>query len=350
MTTHSFSGRLLVSLAAVVLTILAACGQASPDQPEPVSGACAEGRTLRFAFYAFFEPVSASADPDPDSAGFADHVGYEADLLTALEEMDGAGLVFDRIPVAEWPDIWLLPAGDEVDVAGGGITILESRTRDPAGDEVVVFTSGHVGFRQSLLVRVAEAPLYATHADLTEEVRVGVLAATTGEARLLQLTGLADPRGTLAEGTRIVTDAGPLVADGSDRYVITAAGSSPGLEGRQRIDPPSSEMPVVVYLGEDTGETELLDALADGSIDAVARGEIGNLEAARANGDGGTFAVTALDPEVELGGWTLPATEPALIACLDEKLDYLTDHRTIGYAEWVADPDVFLRRARSWTP
>nr|MDE0500373.1 transporter substrate-binding domain-containing protein [bacterium] len=350
MTTHSLSGRLLVSLAAVVLTILAACGQTSPDQPEAVSGACAEGRTLRFAFYAFFEPVSASADPDPDSAGFADHVGYEADLLTALEEMDGAGLVFDRIPVADWPDIWLLPAGDDFDVAGGGITILESRTRDAAGDEVVVFTSGHIGFRQSLLVRAAEASLYATHADLTEEVRVGVLAATTGEARLLQLTGLADPRGTLAEGTRIATDAGPLVADGSDRYVITAAGSSSRLESRRRLDPPSSEMPVVVYLGEDTGETELLDALADGSIDAVARGEIGNLEAARANGDGGAFAVTALDPEVELGGWTLPATEPALIACLDQKLDYLTDHRTIGYAEWVADPDVFLRRARSWTP
>lgn len=350
MLTQSFSGRLLVWLAAVALTSLAACGEAAPDPSEAASGACAEGRTLRFAFYAFFEPVSASADPDPDSAGFGEHVGYEADLLTALEEMEGAGLVFDRIPVAEWPNIWLLPAGDDFDVAGGGITILDSRTRDATGDDVVVFTSGHIGFRQSLLVRVAEAPLYATHADLTEDVRVGVLEGTTGEARLLQLTGLADPRGTLAEGTRIVTDAGPLVADGSDRYVITAAGSSPRLDGRRRIDPPSPEMPVVVYLGEDTGEMELLDALADGSIDAVARGEIGNLEATNAYEDGGVFTVTALDPEVELGGWTLPFTERSLVACLDEKLDYLTDHRAIGYAEWVADPDVFLRRARSWTP
>ncbi|MDE0132943.1 MAG: ABC transporter substrate-binding protein [bacterium] len=350
MPTQSLPGRLLVSLAAVVLTSLAACGEASPDPPEAVSGACAEGRTLRFAFYAFFDPVSASADPVPGSAGFSDHVGYEADLLTALEEMEGAGLAFDRIPVAEWPDIWLLPTGDEFDVAGGGITILESRTRNAAGDEVVVFTSGHIGFRQSLLVRATEASLYTTHADLTEDVRVGVLAGTTGEARLLQLTGLADARGTLAEGTGIVTDAGPLVADGSDRYVITAAGSSPLLEGRRWLDPPSPDMPVVVYLGEDTGETELLDALADGSIDAVARGEIGNLEATDAYGDGGVFAVTALDPEVELGGWTLSVTEGSLVACLDEKLDYLTDQRAIGYAEWVTDPEIFLRRARSWTP
>lgn len=350
MLTKSFSGRLLVSLAAVALTSLAACGEAAPGPSKAASGGCAEGRTLRFAFYAFFEPVSASADPDPGSVGFGEHVGYEADLLTALEEMEGAGLVFDRIPVAEWPNIWLLPAGDDFDLAGGGITILDSRTRDATGDEVVTFTSGHIGFRQSLLVRAAEAPLYATHADLTEDARVGVLEGTTGEARLLQLTGLADPRGTLAEGTRIVTDSGALVADGSDRYVITAAGSSPRLDGRRRLDPPSHEMPVVVYLGEDTGEMELLDALADGSIDAVARGEIGNLEATNAYGDGGVFAVTALDPEVELGGWTLSFTERSLVACLDEKLDYLTDHRAIGYAEWAADPDVFLRRARSWTP
>jgi len=193
--------------------------------------------------------------------------------------------------------------------------------------------------------------LKAFHRAITSGRPISDGAGAAQDTAFLQdMVAALARRDGLAEGTRIVTDAGPLVADGSDRYVITAAGSSPGLEGRQRIAPPSSEMPVVVYLGEDTGETELLDALADGSIDAVARGEIGNLEAARANGDGGTFAVTALDPEVELGGWTLPATEPALIACLDEKLDYLTDHRTIGYAEWVADPDVFLRRARSWTP
>ncbi len=347
---QSFSGRLLVSLAAVALSGLAACGETTPDPPEAVSGACAEERTLRFGFYAFFEPVSAGADPDPDSAGFSDHVGYEADLLTALEEIGGVGLVFDRIPVAEWQDIWLLPAGDGFDVAGGGITILESRTRGVTGDEVVVFTSGHIGFRQSLLVRVADASLYATHADLTEDVRVGVLAGTTGEARLLQLTGLADSHGTLAEGTGIVTDAGPLVADGSDRYVITAAGSSPRLEGRRWLEPPSPDMPVVVYPGEATGENELLAALADGSIDAVARGEIGNLESARAYGGGGAFTVTALDSEVELGGWTLSVAERSLVACLDEMLDYLTDHRAIGYAEWAADPDVFLRRSRSWTP
>ena len=109
-------------------------------------------------------------------------------------------------------------------------------------------------------------------------------------------------------------------------------------------------MPVVVYLGEDLGEMELLDALRDGSIDAFASGDTGNREAVYRHADDGVFAVTAFDPEMELGGWTLPVAEQALLACLNDKLDYLTDHRAIGYPEWRADPEVFLRRARAWSP
>ena len=342
--------RSAVLLAVMALAWGAACGTGDTARPVDPSGACAEGRTLRFAFYAFFEPVSASADPDPDSPGFSEHVGYEADLLTALENMEGAGLRFDRIPVAEWPGIWLLPAGADVDIAGGGITILESRTDDAQGNPVVAFTSGHIEFRQSLLVRAEEAASYATHDHLTSDDRVGVLLGTTGEARLLQLTGLADAQGILAEGTRVVTAAGTVTADGTDRYLVTAAGSSPALAGRTLLQPPSPDMPVVVYLGDDTGEVELLSALRDGSIDAVARGEIGNLEASRIYEGGQVFVVAALDPAVELGGWTLPVSEGDLIDCLDDKLDYLTDHRRIGYAEWRADPEVFLSRARTWTP
>ena len=57
------------------------------------AGACAPaGSVLRLGFYAHFEPVSYSADPDPASPGFDDHRGYEADLLTALEAMEGANL------------------------------------------------------------------------------------------------------------------------------------------------------------------------------------------------------------------------------------------------------------------
>ena len=127
---------------------------------------CAPGDTLDFAFYTGFAPISYS-DSDDSSGGESEvHAGYAADLLTALEAMDGAGLRFRRIPVSEWSDIWLLPASGAADIAGGGMSILESRTRNEAGDEVVAFTNGHISYRQSLLVRAGEGEdsrLFGSH-------------------------------------------------------------------------------------------------------------------------------------------------------------------------------------------
>ena len=312
------------------------------------AAACTD-RPLNYGFYAFFAPLSYSADADPDAPGFNQHRGYEADLLSALEAMPGVGLAFKRKPIAAWDDIWLRPAGagDDYDLVGGGITILESRTRDAAGRRAVAFTEGHIKFRQSLLVRAADAGRLARHADLRAESRIGALASTTGEARLLQLTGLADARGVLAAGARVDTPRGMVTADGSADYFITAAAESPALAGRRHLHPPpGARMPQVIYLGDTAGEAELLDALADGHIDAVARGEIGNRDAARASN--GALAVTAVDAAAELGGFALAAEDADLRACLDAKIAHLTDNRRIGYAEWLADSTVFMRRARVW--
>ena len=307
------------------------------------SSACTD-RVLNFGFFAFFSPVSYSADSDPSSAGFNTHVGYEADLLTALEAMDGAGLSFSRRGIDIWPNIWLLSAGAEYDVVGGGITILDSRTRDEMGNQVVTFTSGHIAFRQSLLVRAEDGMRWGSHDDLTSEVRVGVLASTTGEARLLVLTGLVNADGVLAEGVRVETQTDTVVADGSADYFITAAGASSNLGGRRYLYPPVDTMPQVVYLG--ASEEELLGALASGRVDALARGEIGNRDAVHASG--GAFLVTALDAAVEYGGFTLAAEDADLAACIDDKINYLTDDRRIGYGEWRQDSSVFMTRARMW--
>lgn len=315
--------------------------------PEPAAGACTpDGQPLRAAFYTMFPPVSYSADDDPTSPGFYTHLGYEADLLTALETMEGARLRFQRSPVADWPGIWLLPSTPEVDIAGGGITILESRTRNDAGEVSVAFTSGHIAFRQSLLTRARDAARFSSYGGLTRDVRVGVLRATTGEARFLQIAGLADSDGILAAGTRIDTPRGTVVADGTAAYMITAAWASPELTARTHIHPPSESMPQVVYLGDTSGEAEFLEALRDGTIDAVARGEVGNRAATHTTGD--EFVVAALDSLAEFGGFALDAREAALLACIDEKLNWLTSDRGIGYAEWRDDPSVFLERARLW--
>ena len=211
---------------------------------------------------------------------------------------------------------------------------------------MVTFTLGHITFRQSLLVKVEDAERLASHDDLTQDVLVAVVPGTTGESRLLELTGLVNASGVLVAGARVETPQGAVVADGNADYVITAAGESPNLEGRTHLHPPVESMPQVVYLGDEAGDTEILEALKLGKVDAFARGEIGNLDAARASG--GSFVVTALDTEVEHGGFALALEDKELASCMDERLEWLTDNRRIGYRQWQDDPSVFMRRAEIW--
>ena len=325
-----------------LLILTAACS----DEVGSTSACAQEGRILDFGYYAHFAPVSHSSDEDPASDGYNTHAGYEADLLTALEEMKGANLTFSRKPISLWDGIWLKPTGPEYDIVGGGITILDTRTRNAEGDEVVVFTSGHIAFRQSLLVRVEDADRLSSHSSLTSDVRVGTLIGTTGEARMLALTGLTDAEGVLVEGTRIETPQGEVTADGGPGYFITAAGATPELDGRTRIHPPSDTLPMVIYVAVEDGQDRLLEALAEGAIDAVANAEIGNRDDAHESG--GAFVVIALDSEPEYGGFSLSVEDEDLRSCLDEKVDYLTDGRGTGYAEWLEDSSVFLRRAEEW--
>ena len=339
----------LYSSFAAAALFSAACSSSPSDSP---SAACGDRQVLQVGFYAFFAPVSYSADPTPGTAGFDEHLGYEADLLTALEAMDGAGLSFARSGIADWSDIWLQATGPNYDLVGGGITILDSRTRNADGERVVTFTSGHIVFRQSLLVRAADAERFVSHSDLTSEDRVGVLRLTTGEFRLLELTGFVDAQGALVAGTRVETAEGEILADGTAAYTITPADASDHLAGRTRLVPPTADMPQVIYLngqeGQEASELDLLNALRAGTIDAIARGELGNRDASVASD--GEFVVAALDEATEWGGFSLAVEDADLAACIDDKINYLTDSRRIGYGEWRANPAIFAERAQQWKP
>ena len=312
--------------------------------------AASEDRVVEVGFYAFFEPVSSSADADPASPDFNVHVGYEADLLTAIEAMEGYGLRFNRTAVPQWTDIWLRPAGDEFDLAGGGITILDSRTSDDAGEAVVAFTDGHIDFTQSLLVRAEDAHRLPDHEALLPTDVVGALPNTTGEARLLQLLGMADEDGGLAAGTRIETPSGWVTVETDGSVAISAARAAPELEARTRLIAADPDRPEILYLGEEpdaeVGEQELLAALADGTIDAIARGMVGNTLAAASSGD--AFVVTALDSRPERGGFVVDIDNTGLLKQINVAIAWLTDGGRIGLAEWLADPRVFLERAALW--
>ena len=96
---------------------------------------------------------------------------------------------------------------------------------------------------------------------------------------------------------------------------------------------------MVIHASED----RQLGALRNGEATAVARGEIGNREAAADSG--GAFEVTALDPQAEYGGFAVDAEAVELLGCLDDAIELLTDDGRLGYPEWAANPMVFLERA-----
>ena len=309
----------------------------------PVPNPCAaQPRSLRFAYFAHFAPVSYAA-PDPSDPMHIQHRGYEADLISAIEAMNHTNLRFIRTPIDVWPDIWLTPTDKHIDLVGGGITILDERTRNAEGEVVIAFTDGHIRFRHSLLVRQDDLSRLKTHDDLRANDVVGVLRATTGEARLLQLLGAADEHGVLAAGTQIETPDGTTTADGSSAWRITAARVSPQLLERTRLIPPG-DRPQVIYLGDDGAD--LYPALDDGRIDALAGGEVENSDAARSYG--GRLAVTALDAEFELGGFSLAAGDASLRACLNVRINWLTNNGALDYADWAADNAVFMSRAQRW--
>lgn len=335
----------LAKVAAAVVMTAAVCFFPHPAGAETDAAPVCSDSALTVGFYADFVPLSYSGDPHAptNSRAYNTHLGYESDLLTGLESLDDAGLSFSRrgIPTLEFGGIWLLAATPEYDIIGGGITIRDDRTRDAGGRTVIAFTSGHVAFRQSLLVRSEDAARISTHADLTRDDSVSVHPDTTGELRLLELTGIVNARGVLGAGTRVETPTGVVIADGSGRYTIGAGanGTFPELADRRRIVPPAP-LPQVIYHAE---ESEQLRALRDREVTAVARGEIGNTDASVKSG--GALVVMALDPKVERGGFALDVRDPALRSCLNTHIGRLTDAGRIGYAEWAANPNVFLERA-----
>ena len=334
------------------LGVVLACGAVLAGAGCSGDGDGPRDRTVELGFYAYFEPVSRSADPEPGTAGFDTQVGYEADLLNAVEAMDGVGLSFRRQGVGSWEGIWLRPATEDLDLASGGITILESRTMDAAGNTVVAFTDGHIDFRQSLLVRAADAARLPDHASLGAADIVGALPNTTGEARLLQLIGVADAAGGLARGTRVETPGGVVVVPADGALSITAAGASPELAHRVRLIPADPDGPQVLYMGDadgaPLGEAALLAALREGRVDAVARGAVGNAQIAAASQ--GELAVTAYDDRVESGGFAVAADDTDLLDRMNVAVSWLTDGGRIGFTDWLADPGVFMSRAAQWQP
>ena len=327
---------------------LGGCGSADAAVCEAARQLLADFPAMRvqYGFYTDYNPVSYSAGQES-----ASHrpMGYEPDLVAAVETLSGGKLSFDALALGNpFSGIWLKAAQEPHDMVGGGITALPERTKDAEGRPVIRFGVGHIGFSQSLLV--PEASAIERHDDLTSEHRVGTYRATTGEKRLLELTGIIDSAGFIRAGTLVLLADGTLLTAGppdSESALRIAAGTgSTAIATRIRLTPPGDDQPEVLYFDSDD---ELISALLEGTVDVLARGEISNRIAAR---DTPGLRLTAIDTGGNEQGAFSYADTPAgnaLRATMNTAITCLTANRTIGFAEWFdSRGTIFAERAEEW--
>ena len=298
---------------------------------------------VQYGFYTDFNPVSYSVAP-----GAAAHrpMGYEPDLVAAVEALSRGRLSFTALGIGNpFSGIWLKPAQEPYEMVGGGITALPERTRDAEGRPVIRFGVGHISFAQSLLVRAASA--IERHDDLTSEHRVDTYRGTTGEKRLLELTGTIDTAGFIRSGTRVLLADGRLLTAGepdSESALRIAAGTgSAAIATRVRLTPPGDDQPEVLYFDSDGEQTS---ALLEGAVDALAGDEFGNRVTAR---DTPGLRVTAIAESNERGAFSYPDTPAgnALRRTMNAAISCLTANGTIGFAEWFdSGGTIFAQRAR----
>lgn len=234
--------------------------------------------TLSVCSYAEFTPIS-----------YGDGEGYEADLVRSIARSWDVEVTFT--PTEVFDGIWMLPSdpAQECDIAIGGITPTDERKAQGA-----VFSPTTATFSQSLLVRRADFDSgkitdYPSFAGT--DMVIGVVPGTTGESY-----------------------------------------------AQQRAE--EAGLPPTV-LRQYPSEAELLVALRDGEIDAIARGQIGNeyqesqepsvvTIARRSFGEGFAISVDPANAELQ--------------AALAQAIAQATKDGTVGYPEWLADPTVFDRR------
>lgn len=215
--------------------------------------------------------------------------GYEGDLLKAVARLWGLKIKF--YPESIYEGLWMLPSKEYTlsDISMGGISPTKKRQQQGA-----LFSHGTAAFNQSLLVRKKDyesGKIVSWQSFKGEHFKIGVVPGTTGES-----------------------------------YAHRSAREN--------------KLPASLFVQYES-ESELLPALMNGKIDAIARGEIGNqyqesrnnqvITIARKNfGENFSFAVNN-------------ANKP-LLKKLNQALRQITRNGKISYSQWLRNPNVFLER------
>ncbi len=232
--------------------------------------------TLSVCSYSEFKPIT-----------YGNGQGYEADLLKAVAASWHVKIKF--YPENIYEGIWRLPSRtySRCDVAIGGFTPDDYRVKQGASFSIKI-----ASFNQSLLVRKADydsgkITSYASFKNTN--LKIGVVPDTTGE-----------------------------------KYA--------------RLRAKNDNLPLNVIVPYES-EAQLLPALLNHQIAAIARGEIGNEYQQMLNrnvitiakkdfGEGFTIAVNKSNPE--------------LLTALNQSINKVTNNGRITYQDWLKNNNVFM--------
>ena len=235
---------------------------------------------LTICSYSEFQPVS-----------YGDGKGYEADLLRAIARTWNVKTRFYAESIYE--GIWRLPsrAYTLCDVSIGGITPTEARAQEGAAFSVTT-----ARFQQSLLVRKSDfdfGKITSYDSFRGTSLKIGVVPGTTGE-----------------QYAHIIAKDHGVPASAFVRYA---------------------------------SESELLPALKYKSIDAVARGEIGNEYQQSFDPSLVTIAKRDFNEGFAVA---VDANNKTLLRGLNEAIECLTNHGEVNVGLWLSQPNVFDRLCR----
>lgn len=233
---------------------------------------------LNVIAYSEFKPIS-----------YANGEGYEGDLLKAVAKLWGIKIKF--YPEAFYDGIWRLPSKPYTiaDISMGGITPTASRIKEGSS-----FTAATTCFSQSLLIRKADyqsGRIVSYGSFRNYHLKIGVVPGTTGE-----------------------------------RYAHVRA---------KEFNVPSQAL--VQY----PSESELLQALVKGKIDAIARGEIGNEYQEKLNSN---LVVIEKKNFNECFTFATDKSNKKLSKNLNKAIMQLTNNGKITYSQWKSNPRIFNER------
>ncbi len=218
--------------------------------------------------------------------------GYEGDLLRAVAKLWNIDIQF--YPESIYEGLWCLPSKKYTiaDIAMGGMTPSNSRIKQGA-----LFSIGTTSFDQSLLVRKKDyksGRIVSYQSFKKNNLKIGVVPGTTGEF-----------------------------------YAHLRA--------------KENRLPSNVFV-QYASESELLPALLNGKVDAIARGEIGNKYQESKNKELVTIAKKSFGEY-----FAFATSDNTLTDNLNRAIRKITNNGKITYSQWDKKHTVFLERVNQLT-